>query len=204
MSAAETALTVCIWQDSGALGDVAANLETISRATAQASQHGVQFLIFPECFLTGYFNQEGVEQIARQVDRQTVSALQAIARNSGIASLVGCYEVQGTGIYNAAMLLGADGLILASYRKRALYGPWEKSTFLRGTEQVLTDFCGINIAVLICFEIEFPELARECVHNGADPITAPTALMEPHDHIARQVVPARAIENKFTSPMPID
>ena len=196
MTAAEAALTVGIWQDSGALGDVAANLATISRATAQASQRGVQFLIFPECFLTGYFNQEGVEQIARQVDRQTVSTLQAIARNSGTAILIGCYEVHATGIYNAALLLGADGLILANYRKRALYDPWETSAFLRGAEQVLIDFCGIRIAILICFEIEFPELARECAYNGADLIAVPTALMEPHHHIARQVIPARAIENQ--------
>ena len=197
MTSAETALTVGIWQDSGALGDVAATLATISRATAQASQRGVQFLIFPECFLTGYFNREGVEQIACQVDRQTVSALQAIARNSGTAILVGYYEVQANGIYNAALLLGADGLILANYRKRALYGPWEKSAFLRGTEQVLVDLCGIKIAILICFEIEFPEFARECAHNDADLIAVPTALMEPHNRIARQVVPVRAIENQL-------
>ena len=105
MTAAETALTVGIWQDSGALGDVAANLATISRATAQASRRGVQFLIFPECFLTGYFNREGVEQIARQVDRQTVCALQAIARNSGTAILVGHYEVQTSGASGGASLV---------------------------------------------------------------------------------------------------
>ena len=197
MTAAETALTIGIWQESGALGDVAANLATISRATARASKHGVQFLIFPECFLTGYFNWEGVERIAHQVDRKTVSALQAIARNSETAILIGYYEVQANGIYNAALLLGADGLILAKYRKRMLYGAWEKSTFLRGTEQVLIDLCGIKIAVLICFEIEFPELARECAHNDADLIAVPTALMEPHDRIARQVVPVRAIENQL-------
>ena len=61
MTAAEASLTVGIWQDSGSLGDVATNLATISRVTAQASQRGVQFLIFPECFLTGYFNREDVE-----------------------------------------------------------------------------------------------------------------------------------------------
>ena len=68
MTAPENILTVGVWQDSGVLGDVAANMATISRATAQASRRGVDLLVFPECFLTGYFNREETERIARQID----------------------------------------------------------------------------------------------------------------------------------------
>ena len=75
MTVPEAILTVGVWQDSGLLGDVAANMTTISRTTAQASHRGVDFLVFPECFLTGYFNQEKTELIARQIDQDTVSAL---------------------------------------------------------------------------------------------------------------------------------
>ena len=53
MTASEAILTVGVWQDSGVLGDVAANMTTISRATAQAAQRGVDLLVFLECFLTG-------------------------------------------------------------------------------------------------------------------------------------------------------
>ncbi len=69
-------------------------------------------------------------------------------------------------------MIGADGAILANYRKRALYGDWEKSTFLRGSEPVLVELKGVTIAVPICFDIEFPELARECARNGSDLSTA--------------------------------
>ena len=196
MTAAQTALTVGVWQDSGALGDVAANVVTISTATARASRRGVDLLVFPECFLTGYFSGEAVERIARQIDQDTVSALRAVAKSNATAVLVGYYEVQGSGIYNAALLIGADGAILANYRKRALYGDWERCAFLPGIEPVLVDYRGIRISVLICFDIESPELVRECARNGADLIVVPTSLMEPHDRIARHVIPARAIENQ--------
>ena len=196
MTVPEAILTVGVWQDSGVLGNVAANLETISRATAQATQRGVDLLVFPECFLTGYFNREATGRIARQIDEETVSALQAVAKSNATAILVGHYEIQGGGLYNAALLIGDDGAIFANYRKRALYGDWEKSTFLRGTEPVLVELKGVTIAVLICFDIEFPELARECARNGADLIAVPTSLMEPYGHVARHVIPARAIENQ--------
>ena len=178
------------------LGDVAANVATISRATAEASRRGADLLVFPECFLTGYFNGDEVERIARQVDGDTISALGGVAKSNDTAIVVGYYEAQRSGIYNSALLIGADGAVLANYRKRALYGDWEKSTFLTGSEPVLVEYGEIRIAVLICFDIEFPELARECSRKGADLIVVPTSLMEPHDRIARHVIPARAIENQ--------
>ena len=196
MTVPESILTVGVWQDSGQLGHVATNMATISRTTAQASHRGVDLLVFPECFLTGYYNRERVEQVARQIDRDTVSVLRAVARSNATAILVGYYETHDGGLYNAALLVGADGAILANYRKRALYGDWETSTFLRGTEPVLVELNGVTIAVLICFDIEFPELARECARKSADLIAVPTSLMEPYGHIARHVVPARAIENQ--------
>ena len=196
MSVPDAILTVGVWQDSGVLGDVAANMTTISLATAQASRRGVHLLVFPECFLTGYYNRERVDLVARQIDRDTLSALRDLAKSNATAILVGYYEIHGGGLYNAALLVGADGAILANYRKRALYGDWEKSTFLRGTGPVLVELKGVAIASLICFDIEFPELARECARNGADLIAVPTSLMEPYGHIARHVIPTRAIENQ--------
>ena len=62
---------------------------------------------------------------------------------------------------------------------------------------MLLEYRGIKLSVLICFDIEFPELARECAGNGADLIVVPTSLMEPYGRIARRVIPARAIENQL-------
>ena len=197
MTAPEAVFTVGVWQDSGVLGDVAANMAIISRATAQASRRGVHLLVFPECFLTGYYNRDRVDQVARQIDRDTFAALRDLARSNATAILVGYYEIQRSGLYNSALLVSADGAILANYRKRALYGDWEKSTFLRGSEPVLVELNGVTIAVLVCFDIEFPELARECARKGADLVAVPTSLMEPYGHIARHVIPARAIENQM-------
>jgi predicted amidohydrolase len=47
----------------------------------------------------------------------------------------------------------------------------------------------------ICYDIEFPELARTLALAGADAILAPTANMAPYDSVATRLVPARAEEN---------
>jgi len=49
---------------------------------------------------------------------------------------------------------------------------------------------------LICFEIEFPELARDLAHQGVDLLAVSTALSAPYDNVARILVPARAMENR--------
>ncbi|MCY4259448.1 MAG: carbon-nitrogen hydrolase family protein [Rhodobacteraceae bacterium] len=196
MTGSVPALKVGIWQDSGRVGDIAENLAFISRATEHAARCGVDLLIFPECFLTGYFNGNAVDPIARQIDRNTVFELQVTARSNATAILVGYYEAKEAGVHNSAMLIGADGKMLANYRKRALFGDWERRVFIPGRKPVLAVFNGIRIAVLICFDIEFPELARECARIGADLIAVPTSLMKPNGHIAERLIPARAIENQ--------
>lgn len=196
MTGSGPSLNVGIWQDAGMPGDIAANLASISKATERASERGVDLLIFPECYLTGYFNGNAVERIARQVDRDTVLELQATARSSAIAILVGYYEATESGIHNSAMLIGADGRMLANYRKRALFGEWERLVFTPGGGPAFADYRGIRISVLICLDIEFPEFARECARNGADLIAVPTSLMEPYGHIVDRLVPARSIENQ--------
>ena len=53
------------------------------------------------------------------------------------------------------------------------------------------------MGVLICYDVEFPELVRQEAQAGADLVIVPTALMAPHDRIARQLVPVRAMENQL-------
>ena len=196
MNRAKNSLTLGIWQDSSVPGDIAANLAAVDSAAVSAAEKGVELLVFPECFLTGYFNSEGAEAVARKVDKNVINSLHGIAETNAIALLVGLYEHQPYGIHNAALLIGANGETLATYRKRALYGEWEQAEFKPGRNPVLVEYRGVRIAVLICFDLEFPELARECARNGAEVIAVPTALMEPYGCVARHLVPTRAFENQ--------
>ncbi len=197
MTDQDASLCIGIWQDGGALGDVNANLNAIELAAAQAADRGVQLLIFPECFLTGYFNRDDPRQIAGNVDENTISTVAKIAGIHGLALLVGIYETNKRKIFNSAVFVDAHGCVRTCYRKRMLFGEWEQRVFTRGDTRQMVNCGGIQVAILICFDVEFPELARDCAQAGADLIAVPTALMAPSDNIAQQLIPARAMENQL-------
>lgn len=188
-----------VWQDETPAGGIGAALARIAQALDEAKDNKVDLLVFPECFLTGYFRAEAdVYDIAETVTDDVLHTLQQIASDTGVAFVLGTYEPRATGVANTAHVFLPNVPLQHSYRKRALYGDWEKAAFEKGDAPCLFDYGGHRFAVLICFDVEFPELAREAAKAGADAILVPTALMAPDHWVADFVVPSRAIENGIT------
>ena len=100
-------------------------------------------------------------------------------------------------VYNAAMLIGADGRALANHRKQ-LPSPGQ----FRGSRPspagrgiTVVPFAGLRLAIAICYEVEFPETARAVAQAGADLLVVPTALVDQWGVVAERLVPTRAFEN---------
>jgi predicted amidohydrolase len=188
-------MRLALWQGEGVPGDVVATLAETGRVAGLAAQ-GADLLVFPEGFLTGYYLPdlalgalEGVEAALAAVGR--------IAARTGVAIVMGSHTDDGRTLRNAAVAFDRSGAEVGRYHKRALFGPWEKATFAPGRDTLLFDCAGLRVGVAICYDVEFPELIRGYAQLGVDLVVAPTALMAPHDRIARQVVPVRAMENQI-------
>lgn len=189
-------LRVGLWQDETPDGSMSDVIDQVGRALAQARAAGVGLLVFPECYLTGYYRPaKDVPGIARSVGQDHLNRLSQLADDTGVAFVIGSYQVTAQGVANAAHVLLPGTRAPLTYHKRALYGDWEKSVFSSGTGNLIFDFAGRRFGVLICFDVEFPELVREAAMAGADTVLVPTALMAPEDDAADFLVPARAIEN---------
>lgn len=175
---------------------VDAGLARIGAAARQAKAKGADLLIAPEMALTGY--NIGAARVAAAAQGALVHALQTIARSAGIAVLAGFPERTRDGaIYNAAHLTDATGKPLATCAKTHLYGAVDRSQFSPGTTPFHpVDFMGWKIGIAICYDIEFPELARAMVLAGAEALLVPTANMEPFRSIPLRMVPTRAEENE--------
>lgn len=189
-------LKVGAYQSAGTPGDVEANLAEMLKAMDRAAADGIDLLVFPEGFLTGYH----LPQVSAATLPPTEGAVDRIgehAQAAGIAVVFGVLEADGGSVFNAAVAISASGATLARYRKRALFGDWEKGLFTRGAGPILFDYKGFRIGILICFDVEFPELARETAAAGADLIVVPTSLMVPFDEVADHLVPTRAMENQI-------
>lgn len=190
-------MRIGIYQGEGIPTAKEENLAILRRAAIDASEQGAGLIVFPELFLTGYNIGDRVFEAAEPSKGPSAQKVADIARKLDIAVLYGYPEKFEKRIYNSALLIDAQGNILANCRKTHLYGDQENSVFQPGDELILADLDGLKVGLLICYDIEFPEAARMLALAGAELIAVPTALMEPYCRTARILVPARALENQL-------
>lgn len=172
-------------------------LALLTESIRDARQAGARLLVTPECFLSGYdIGNEATELAAIADDGRLLSELAELARANAIALVVGYVRRNERGLHNVASCWSDSGELLASYSKTHLFGETDRSRFVPGDQlSPVIEVNGIKIALAICFDIEFPELARAYADSGAQLIVVPTASMAPYDSIPMRMVPTRAEEN---------
>lgn len=181
-------------QTAGTLGEVEANLRELEIAAEEAAGQGAELLITPEMFVTGYAVGDGLPELAAM---DFLDPVRALAGGLGIGILLGAPEATEQGIYNAAYFVDDRGSLRNCYRKAHLFGELDRSQFLAGDDLYgLTEFRGVRIATMICYDVEFPEAVRAAALAGAHLVAVPTAQMEPFKFVAEQLVRTRAWENQ--------
>lgn len=189
-------MRLALYQGPGTTGSVAENLETMVRTAARAARRGADLLVFPELFLSGYNIGARAATLAEPAGGESAERLGAAAERHGLALVYGFPERDGDGLFNAANVIGPDGAVLATHRKAHLYGAEERRVFTAGAAPPpLVTLAGVRVAVMICYDAEFPEYVRRAALDGAGLLVVPTALMDPHERVARLMIPSRAMEN---------
>lgn len=125
-------------------------------------------ILFHEELLVGYV--ENLKELAEEVDGPTTRAFQALLRGTDARVLYGLTEREGDHCYIAATLVGNEGM-LANYRKTHLW--WaakglrhEPTYYLPGNALVTFDLQGHKCGVMICYDGDFPEMARSYANLG--------------------------------------
>jgi predicted amidohydrolase len=104
----------------------------------------------------------------------------------------GLAEREGERLFNAAVLVGPDGLV-ACYRKVHLFR-FEKEIFTPGDGGFeVHEVAGARVGMLVCFDWIYPEAARALALAGADVIAHPSNLVLPH---AQRALVTRCLENR--------
>lgn len=192
-------MRIAVLQMKAVAGDVAANLARIEAAAVQAADGGARILVAPELATTGYGAGSIIADLAEPRDGRQVERLTAISQKRDLAVVAGFAERDGADVFNSLAL--ADGNAEpAIYRKRQLYGAYERTLFSPGPPAgMLCTVTGLTFGLLICYDVEFPELVRRLALAGADAVLVPTALPESPfaNFIATAVVPVRAFENQI-------
>jgi predicted amidohydrolase len=152
--------------------------------------------VFPELFLTGYSTREQTPALAEPVGGAAIAALARCAREHGTAVVMGFPELDpGRGVvYDAVCVISADGRTVGCYRKTHLYGE-EERYFARGDRYTVVGVGGYPVGPMICFDVEFPEVARILALRGARVLLVSSANMTPFERYQETYLRSRALEN---------
>ena len=166
----------------------------LERALSLISEVGESdLLVLPELFLSGYLLAD-VEPVAVDLDGVEVERLREAAARAQRGVIVGLAERTASGVANSAVCIEGSGELAGVYRKTHLFGA-ESGVYAPGDELRVFSLGGRNVGVMICFDLEFPEVARTLTMDGADLLVTISANSPPfeldHDLFAR----TRALEN---------
>jgi len=193
-----TTTRVAAWQCPPGPLDVAGNLRRLDEICAQAAAQQVEVLVTPEMFTSGYgLTPDQVLDLAEDAGGPTEIAIGQIARRHRLAIVYGHPErAPGPGAYNAATLVGADGVVRGRHRKVHLFGDVDRLLFVPNPGRPTAfDFDGSRVGLLICYDVEFPEAVRRLAVDGARTVLVPTANMSGFEVVQQVLVRARACEN---------
>lgn len=152
-------------------------------------------LVLPELALAGFGAPDVVRARALRADGPEILGLAALARRHHRAIAFGYAECDGGALYNSACTIGMDGTILAHARKMHLWAGYEQALFRPGARGPVFPLADCRLGILICYDLDFQEAARDLALRGADTILVLSATTMPYDIIPDAVVPARAYEN---------
>ncbi len=172
-----------------------ARIDWLATYLPQARADGAHLVALPELFAHGYHIAERLADRAEPRDGPTATAMAELARANGVAVLYGYAERADGVIYNSAACVDAQGRIIGHHRKLAIPPGFERSIFTPGQGVRVFTLHGVRIAILICYDAEFPETARYAASLGAQVIVVPTALGAAWGWVAGRMIPTRGFEN---------
>jgi len=177
-------------------GDVSANLASLQSQCQQAAAAGADLLVLPELALTGYNIFSRLNELAEPVGGPIAQQAAKLAAEHKLFLLFGLAERQADGrLSNSAVLIDDQGERLATYHKRQLWDR-EHAFFAAGEECCVVDTRLGRLGLMICYDNEFPEIARAMARSGAQIILSPTANMVPNGERQALQIRARALDNQ--------
>ena len=184
-------------------GAVVANLENcVDWLTRCVEATGAELVVLPETATTGFTpdcSPEELWDLVSALPGPVIAPIQAAAATLRVHVCVGTYERGGERgvVFNSSALIGPDGSMLGVYRKTHPFctenrarGGWVTA----GDEVCVVDTDLGRIGMMICFDGDYPEVARIQAVQGAEVICRPSALLRSAD-IWELTSRARAYDN---------
>ena len=171
------------------------NFTQCEQLIMDAAWQEADILCLPETVLTS--NVSNGHESPEDIPGKWTELFQAAANEHHIAVIAPFYaRVEGT-VYNQATLIDSSGKIVGCYRKLQPTG-WEARFVTPGHELPVFETSFGKVAIMICMDMYFPEIARIYAMKGAELLFWPTTTHGPTQSGLEAQVRSRAIDNSIT------
>lgn len=175
--------------------DVSHNVnENLSIIEQHLASMSCDLIVLPELCTCGYLfrDKQALARCAQPVETgDTVKRMQHLSAQYQCAIVFGMAEAEAERIYNTAVVV-CKGAYVGKYRKIHL-SDFEKTLFDCGDTINVFQIDSVIIGVEICFDLWFPEIARQQIRQGA---TILCALGNFGAQTTCMIARTRAIENQ--------
>lgn len=188
----QNSLTLALVQADTRFNEVAGNLTMLEEMMESADQQ-VDVFLLPELFNTGYQNAFTAKPEVMGLETSRWMSLMAKRKNAAVCGSISIAE--GNEVYNRFLFAMPDGRFLHYDKRRVFKFSGEDKVFTSGSISTIWDFRGWKIKPIVCFDLRFPELAR----NQApyyDVLLCTAHWPKPRITAWDKLLQARAIENQ--------
>jgi predicted amidohydrolase len=163
-------LRVAAVQAVPAVRDVAANVRAAAAWARRASDDGADLAVFPEAFTTGYDDAVFAGPLPRLDDARTdtgwIAPLQEVVDATGTTVVLNTAIECGDRRTLTDLVLSPGSAPWPAYDKQHLYAS-EREVFTAGEHGASFTLGGVEIALSVCYDANFPEHAAAAAADGA-------------------------------------
>lgn len=177
----------------------------VTHYVRNAQEYGVQFILFPEFMTTQLMSIGDGQDEALPIERlpdfteDYLQLFRSLAEEYAVYIVGGTHVIKDTDgkLRNAAHLFHPDGKIDVQHKIHLTPSEAESWNMSPGESIEVFDTAFGTIAMLTCYDIEFPEIVRIARAKGADVIFCPSCTDDRHGfYRVRYCCHARAVENQ--------
>jgi omega-amidase len=178
-----------VWEDKPA------NYEKLGALLAASPPRPGSLIVLPEMFATGF--SMNVAATREEPGEPTCAFLASLAKRHQCTVIGGITGARaGNGASNQAIVIAADGTVLARYTKQQPFNLLDEGThYPAGSETVIFPCGGFIVAPFVCYDLRFPELFRDAVRRGANLLVVIANWPVRRQQHWLTLLQARAIEN---------
>ena len=155
------------------LGDIAGVLASVEDWTRQAVEQGAELLLFPELQIVGHCTPNTWELSEAVPGGPSTQRIIEIAKQYQCHLSIGLSEKERDIVFNTQILVGPEGYI---GKQRKIHLSRDEVLFYKGGLEIpVFDIGKCKVGMIICYDNQFPELARILALRGAELLLMPHA-----------------------------